>query len=119
MSLNIKIALWNCRSVNNKINDLLDCIRKYHIVRLQKTPLRDHHTLSFKVYHTIRKDRPGISQVGRVAILIYKDIVFEVNKINKIPIALKWNLAKIRLGDSTIHILNLHCPRNAIISSKQ
>lgn len=78
MSLsNLKLMLWNCRSVRNKMFELFNFLNtnEIDICLLCETWLSEANKLYHPQYHCLRRDRVGQSG-GGVAILVRKSVKF-------------------------------------------
>lgn len=77
--LNINVMFWNCRSIRNKIFELIHFLNSNNvdICLLSETWLSDENTFYHPQYSCVRRDRVGRNG-GGVAILVKKTIQFNI-----------------------------------------
>lgn len=76
MNGNIKkcnIALWNARSIKNKMVELKEKVREYDIMGITETWLTENNSLTIKEYNVFRKDRED-KKGGGLCLLVKKNI---------------------------------------------
>ena len=104
----LKIISVNTNSIisNKKRDELLTFIKKQNpeILLLSETKLNKNHKISFKDYNIIRTDRHNATQGGGTAIVIKKNIKYEIiespsSKLNQI---LEYSIIKIANNSSNV-----------------
>ena len=68
-----KIALWNARSIKNKMVELKEKVREYDIMGITETWLTENNSLTIKEYNVFRKDRED-KKGGGLCLLVKKNI---------------------------------------------
>ena len=76
---NCRIAIWNARSVRNKIIELREKAKDYDIIGITETWLSPNDNFRLKGYNTYRKDREG-KKGGGLGILVKNDIRVKVRE---------------------------------------
>ena len=81
--------------------NLLDTIKKYNpdITLINETKLNKNHKLAFKDYNMIRNDRESAWNGGGTAILIRKNIIFEIINIKKLKL-IETSIIKLKLNNT-------------------
>lgn len=107
---NLRVLYWNCHGIQNKYEDIIKLANDFDVIALQETLLNPDKNISFRNFHTFRKDRvtPG---GGGLLTMVRNDICTQkIDTTYHKEGTLETLTIKLEIEGKPVHLTNLYRP---------